>query len=88
MLFGARRYAEAAEALARIAEPDEFHLAFLAGCLAMAGDTARAAEQVQFVLQKRPNFSVQKDYLPTLHYKRASDLAHHREALLKAGLPL
>ena len=87
-LFGARRYAEAAEALARIAEPDEFHLAFLAGCLAMAGDTARAAEQVQFVLQKRPNFSVQKDYLPTLHYKRASDLAHHREALLKAGLPL
>ena len=87
-LFGAHRYAEAAEALARIAEPDEFHLAFLAGCLAMAGDTARAAEQVQFVLQKRPNLSVQKDYLPTLHYKRASDLAHHREALLKAGLPL
>jgi adenylate cyclase len=86
-LFGARRYVEAAEALSRIASPDEFHLAFLAACLAMAGKTARAQEQAALVLRKNPGFSVQKDYLPTLHYKREEDLAHHREALLKAGLP-
>jgi len=64
-----------------------FHLAFLAACFAMAGDAARAGEQVQLVLRKKPAFSVQKDYVPTLHYKRESDLAHHRDALLKAGLP-
>jgi len=86
-LFGARRYAEAADAVQRIAEPDEFHLAFLAACFAMADDAARASGQVQLVLRKKPAFSVQKDYVPTLHYKRESDLAHHRDALLKAGLP-
>ena len=86
-LFGARRYAEAADAVQRIAEPDEFHLAFLAACFAMADHAARASEQVQLVLRKKPAFSVQKDYVPTLHYKRESDLAHHRDALLKAGLP-
>lgn len=86
-LFGARRYAEAADAEQRIASPDEFHLAFLAACLAMAGDAARAAEQVRLALRKKPDLSVQKDYVPTLHYKREADLAHHREALLKAGLP-
>ena len=86
-LFGARRYAEAGDAVQRIAEPDEFHLAFLAACFAMADDAARASGQVQLVLRKKPAFSVQKDYVPTLHYKRESDLAHHRDALLKAGLP-
>lgn len=86
-LFGARRYAEAADAVQRIAEPDEFHLAFLAACFAMADDAARASGQVQLVLRKKPAFRVQKDYVPTLHYKRESDLAHHRGALLKAGLP-
>jgi adenylate cyclase len=86
-LFVARRYAEAADALSHIASPDEFHLAFLAACHAMAGDAARAAEQAQAVLKRKPDFSVTRNYLPTLHYKRESDLAHHREALLKAGLP-
>ncbi|MGQ0547893.1 MAG: adenylate/guanylate cyclase domain-containing protein [Betaproteobacteria bacterium] len=86
-LFGARRYVEAAEALSRIASPDEFLLAFLAACLAMAGEAARAQEQTGLVLKKNPGFSVRKDYLPTLHYKRDEDLAHHRDALLKAGLP-
>jgi adenylate cyclase len=86
-LFGARRYAEAAAAVQRIAEPDHCHLAFLAGCYAQAGEAARAGEQVRFALKKKPDFSVEKDYVPTLHYKRESDLAHHREAVLKAGLP-
>jgi adenylate cyclase len=86
-LFGARRYAEASEAVRRISDPDEFHLAFLAASFAMGGDAARAREQVQLVLRRKPGFSVQKDYLPTLHYKREGDLAHHRDALLTAGLP-
>ena len=87
-LFGARRYAEAADAVQRIASPDHFHLAFLAACYAQAGEAARAAEQAAAVLKQKAEFSVQKDYIPTLHYKREADLAHHREALLKAGLPL
>lgn len=86
-LFGARRYGEAAEAVQRIPAPDEFHLAFLAACLGAAGDTARARDQIRLVLAKKPDFSVQRDYQPTLHYKREEDLAHHREALLRAGLP-
>jgi adenylate cyclase len=85
--FCAHRYVEAAEALSRIAAPDQFHLAFLAGCFAQAGETARAGAQVELALKKKPGFSVAKDYLPTLHYKREEDLAHHRDALLKAGLP-
>jgi adenylate cyclase len=86
-LFGARRYVEAAEAVSRLTSPDEFQLAFHAGCLAMAGDTPGARGKAGLVLKKKPDFSVRKDYLPTLHYKREEDLAHHRDALLKAGLP-
>jgi adenylate cyclase len=86
-LFGAQRYAEAADAVQRIPAPDHFQLAFLAACFAQAGEAARAAECAQAVSRRRPDFRVDKDYVPTLHYKRESDLAHHREALLKAGLP-
>ena len=43
--------------------------------------------QAQASLKRKPDFSVARNYLPTLHYKRESDLVHHREALLKAGLP-
>jgi adenylate cyclase len=85
--FVARRYGEAAEAVQRIAAPDQFHLALLAGCFAQMGNEAAAGEQVREVLKRKPDFGVERDYLPTLHYKRASDLAHHRESLLKAGLP-
>jgi adenylate cyclase len=85
--FVARRYAEAAEAVQRIVPPDHFHLAFIAACYAEMGNAAGAAEQVREVLKRKPDFSVERDYLPTLHYKRESDLAHHRQSLLKAGLP-
>ncbi len=85
--FVAHRYAEAAEAVQRIAAPDHFHLALLAACFAQMGDEAAAREQVREILKRKPGFSVRRDYLPTLHYKRESDLAHHRESLLKAGCP-
>ena len=38
------------------------------------------------VLKQDSAFTVE-GYLDTLHYKRESDLDHHREGLLKAGLP-
>jgi adenylate cyclase len=85
--FVARHYAEAVDALQRIAAPDHFQLAQLAACHAGLDDRPRAAEQVREILQRVPQFRVDKDYLPTLHYKHPSDLAHHRDALLKAGLP-
>lgn len=85
--FVARRYAEAAEAVRRISAPDHFHHAFLAACHAQMGNEAAAGEHVREVLKRRPTFRVDKHYVPILHYKQASDLAHHRDSLLKAGLP-
>jgi hypothetical protein len=38
------------------------------------------------VLKRQPDFTVGA-YLSTMHYKRPEDLDHHRESLLKAGLP-
>jgi adenylate cyclase len=85
--FVARRYAEALDAVQRITGPDHFHLALLAASHAQLGNQAAAADCVREVLKRMPGFRVDKNYLPTLHYKRESDLAHHREALLKAELP-
>ncbi len=85
--FVARRYAEAADAVLHISTLDHLHLASLAACYAQLGDAAATAVYVKDTLARKADFSVARDYLPTLHYKRQADLAHHREALLKAGLP-
>jgi adenylate cyclase len=85
--FAARRYAEAVDAIQHIAAPDHVHHALLAASHAQIGNQAAAAEHSREVLKRMPDFRVNKDYLPVLHYKRESDLAHHREAALKAGLP-
>jgi adenylate cyclase len=85
--FVARRYAEAIDAVQRVPSPDYFHVASLAACFAMLGKEAQARSNTAETLKRKPDFSVQRDYLPTLHYKRESDLAHHRDSLLKAGLP-
>jgi adenylate cyclase len=85
--FVARRYAEAIEAVRHIAAPDHFHLALLAACFAQMGDATAASEQVREIMKRKPGFNIERDCLPTLHYKRESDLAHHRESLLKAGVP-
>ncbi len=84
--FVARRYAEAVEAFRHISRPDHTHCAFLAACNALMGNEPEAKAQVQEVLKREPSFTV-KTCLATLHYKRESDLEHHREGLLKAGLP-
>lgn len=85
--FVARRYDEAVEALQRVASPDQLHLALLAACFAAMGNEAAAGEQAREVLKRAPGFSIDRDYVPTLHHKREGDLTHHRESLLKAGLP-
>ena len=84
--FVAQRYPEAVEAFARISRPDHTHHAFMAAACAQIGDDTGAAAHAEEVLSRQPDFAVDA-YLATLHYKRESDRAHHREALLKAGLP-
>lgn len=54
--------------------------------MAAAGDEAGARRHGAEVMRIAPDFTV-TGYLDTLHYQRAEDAAHHREALLAAGLP-
>jgi adenylate cyclase len=84
--FVAHRYAEAVEAFKRITAPDHTHHAFLAAAHAQIGNEAEARGHVEQVLARKPDFTV-KDYLSTMHYKRQEDLDHHRESLMRAGLP-
>ena len=84
--YAARRYAEAAAAFARISRPDPGHHAFLAAACAQMGDATAARAHAAETLRQAPEFAAQR-YLETLHYARASDREHHREGLLKAGLP-
>jgi adenylate cyclase len=84
--FVARRYGEAIEAFQRISAPDHFLTAFLAACHAHLGNDDAARKHTQDTLQRQAEFRV-GNYLATLHYKRDSDLEHHRQGLLKAGLP-
>ncbi|WP_119269377.1 adenylate/guanylate cyclase domain-containing protein [Taklimakanibacter deserti] len=84
--FVARKYPEAIEAFRHISKPDAFHHAFLAAAAAMAGDPATAELHRKQVLAADASFTAES-YLATLHYKRLEDTEHHREALLRAGLP-
>ncbi|QIG52625.1 adenylate/guanylate cyclase domain-containing protein [Nordella sp. HKS 07] len=84
--FVARRYPEAIESFRHISKPDQFHLAFLAAAAAMAGDPAAADSYRRQALALDASLAVEA-YLATLHYKRTEDAAHHREALIRAGLP-
>jgi adenylate cyclase len=85
--FVARRYADAVEAFKRIAAPDQFHHAFLAACCAQLGDSAAATGHVGEVLSRNPGFSWSRTLAPVLYYKHDRDLAHHRDSVVKAGLP-
>jgi adenylate cyclase len=84
--FCAEKYAEAAEAFARITRPDHTHHAFLAATFAQMGDAVAATAHTGEVLKREPQFSVAA-YLATQHYKRDVDRGRHEAGLLKAGLP-
>ena len=84
--YMARQNTEAIEAFKRITAPDHTHNSFLAAAYAQMADDAAAKEHAKAVLKQDPAFTV-GSYLETLHYNRESDLNHHREGLLKAGLP-
>ena len=85
--FVARRYAEAIESLRHLTTPDTLHHALLAACHAQLGNNSGAAAHTAEVLKRVPGFTIREHCLPILHYRRESDLAHHRESLRKAGLP-
>jgi adenylate cyclase len=84
--YVARRYAEAVEAFSHIGRPDHTHHAFLAAALAQMGNQTAAAAHAQAALKGEPGFSLEA-HLATQHYRRDSDREHHREGLVKAGLP-
>ncbi|CAN5181177.1 adenylate/guanylate cyclase domain-containing protein [soil metagenome] len=82
----ARSYAEAIQSFSRINKLDHGHHAFLAAASAQIGNRTAATAHVHEVLTREPAFSVEA-YLATLHYKLDTDRQHHREGLIKAGLP-
>nr|MBP6776422.1 hypothetical protein [Piscinibacter sp.] len=84
--FAARRYAEAAAALRRVATPDAALLALLAACEARRGELASARAHADGALTRTPPYSAQ-EYRASLHYRHAADLEHHLESLALAGLP-
>jgi adenylate cyclase len=84
--FVARRYGEAIKAFQRISRGDQNHLGFLAACHAQLGDAAAAKGVTQDLLQRVPDFLIER-FLATQHYKHDGDREHHRAALLKAKLP-
>jgi adenylate cyclase len=84
--YAARAYADAIASFSKLTEPDHTHHALLAASSAQLGDRTGAAAHAREVLQKQPNFTVER-YLKTLHFKQPPDVEHVREGLLKAGLP-
>jgi adenylate cyclase len=84
--FVARRYGEAIEACNRIAAPEPQHHALLAACHAYLGNEAAARLHAGETLRLQPDFRV-GSYETALHYRNETDRAHHREGMLRAGLP-
>jgi adenylate cyclase len=84
--YSAEKFAEAAEAFARITRPDHTHHAFLAAIFAQMGNAVAAAAHAAEVVKLEPGFSV-ATYLATQHYKQEADRRRHEAGLLKAGLP-
>jgi adenylate cyclase len=85
--FVARSYADAIGSLRHISAPNALHHALIAACHAQLENAPDAAAHTREVLKLVPAFSIRSHCLPILHYRRESDLAHHHEALRKAGLP-
>ena len=62
-------------------------LAIRAAALAQLGRTAEASEAAGVLMGNYPTLNVDR-HLRNFHWKRPEDLAHYREGLLKAGVPL
>jgi adenylate cyclase len=62
-------------------------LAVRAAALAQLGRTEEAAKATQVLLTGFPGLTVER-HLRNFHWKTAADIAHYREGLLKAGVPL
>jgi adenylate cyclase len=84
--FVSRRYPEAVEALARLSAPDHLHHALFAACYIKMGDAQRSRSHLEEALKREPGLSAEK-VLATQHYARESEVAHHRDCLIAAGLP-
>jgi adenylate cyclase len=84
--FVRRRYGEAIKAFQRRSRTSQTHWAFLAACYAQLGDAAAAKGAAQELLQRAPDFSIER-FIATQHYQHESDREHHRAALVKAQLP-
>lgn len=61
-------------------------LAIRAAALAQLGRTGEAAEATDVLMSNYPTLNVDR-HLRNFHWKRAEDVAHYREGLLKAGVP-
>ncbi len=85
--FVAKRYADAIESLRHVTAPNALHHALLAACYAQMNDAEHATVHATEAIKLIPGFSIRDHCLPLLHYRRETDLAHHMEAMRKAGLP-
>lgn len=61
-------------------------LAIRAAALAQLGRTSEAIEATGVLMSNYPTLNVDR-HLRNFHWKRAEDIAHYREGLLKAGVP-
>ncbi len=84
--FVAQRYDEAIDAFKRIPNPDSGQKSFIAACHAALGSDDKAKLMANEVLDMEPKFS-SHEFVETLPYRDEPDRAHHRTALIKAGLP-
>src|SRR5262249_19091229 len=62
-------------------------LAVSAAALAQLGRSDEAAEAARVLMTNYPTLTVER-HLKNFHWKRPEDVAHYREGLLKAGVPL
>jgi adenylate cyclase len=84
--FVARRYEEAIDAFKRIARPDIGQKSFIAACHGALDREDKAKTMADEVIEMEPKFS-SSDFVEALPYRDEPDRPHHRDALIKAGLP-